>query len=167
MYKITKFGITFNSSNFTVIQARAQVSSDVLFALCAESIITLNKDSIFIDGNNTFNPYSLAKIAKSFGIKQENLLSRVHVARAFTEYQMEELVNRTTDAINRWKSALLSISCMASLFNNDEKELFEKLIKHIISITKSLDIITVVSSSKELELNNIMKKNADLIIDID
>ncbi|MBE0521474.1 MAG: hypothetical protein IBX39_04315 [Candidatus Methanoperedenaceae archaeon] len=45
-----------------------------------------------MDGWNSFNPYALSRMAKSAGVAPKKILSRVHVARAFTEYQMTSLV---------------------------------------------------------------------------
>ncbi len=64
---------------------------EVLFRLCAASVISLERDAVFVDGGNSFNPYTLSRIAKSFGAEPRKVLSRVHVARAFTEHQMEAI----------------------------------------------------------------------------
>jgi hypothetical protein len=48
---------------------------------------------MFVDGWNSFNPYTLSKIAKSFGAEPRKVLSRIHVARAFIEYQMDALIH--------------------------------------------------------------------------
>lgn len=154
----------FNLSDITVVldEDYGIISSEILFRLCAKSVIFHDRDVIFIDGYGIFNPYSLAKIAKSFRIKQDKLLTRIHVARAFTQFQIEELINRLQDAFDKWNPLLLAISYMASLFTDREE--FEIQLRCIKSFSKSSNIITVMTSSKELDLNNIILKYADHII---
>jgi hypothetical protein len=49
---------------------------------------------IFICGDNRFDPYAVARLAKRLRHSREEALSRILVARAFTGYQFEELVRR-------------------------------------------------------------------------
>jgi hypothetical protein len=57
----------------------------------------------FICGDNRFNPYAVSRFAKSRGVRPEAALRSVLIARAFTAYQLSELVNRldpsTTDLV--------------------------------------------------------------------
>lgn len=48
----------------------------------------------FICGDNRFDPYALSRFAKSKGVRPEAALRSVLIARAFTAYQLSELVNR-------------------------------------------------------------------------
>lgn len=89
----------FEPSCLTLIEGSSVLVSDVLFRLCAASVVSLDRDAVFVDGVNSFNPYSLSRIAKSFDAKPKNVLSRIHVARAFTEYQMEALILGLEDAV--------------------------------------------------------------------
>ena len=83
----------FKPSCITVVEGSSSLVPDALFRLCAASIVSLDRDAIFVDGGNSFNPYSLSRIAKSFGAEPRKVLSRIHIARAFTEYQMEALIH--------------------------------------------------------------------------
>src|SRR5262245_55163663 len=49
---------------------------------------------IFICGDNRFDPYAVARLAKQLRHSREDALSRILVARAFTGYQFLELVRR-------------------------------------------------------------------------
>lgn len=48
----------------------------------------------FICGDNRFDPYAVARFAKSKGVRPEAALRSVLIARAFTAYQLSELVSR-------------------------------------------------------------------------
>lgn len=161
IYEITDF----EPSNTTIIIGSNNIVPNILFRLCVESVVYLDRDVLFVDGWNSFNPYTLARISKLFGEKPKNVLQRVHVARAFTEYQMEELIGRLRVVIDEWNPALLAISYMSSLF--EDKRLFENLLNSIKSLTKSSDIITIMTSFGELEFDKLLLKNADRVIKIE
>src|SRR5436309_2575232 len=44
-----------------------------------------------ICGDNRFDPYAVARFARSQGIKSETALDSILIARAFTAYQLAEL----------------------------------------------------------------------------
>ncbi len=120
---------------------------DVLFRLSAASVVSLDRDAVFVDGWNSFNPYTLSRIAKSFGAEPRKVLSRSHVARAFTEYQMQALIHGLSEALAQWNPAVLAISYLPSLFSGpDGMRLFEPLLEQIKLLTASSGIITAVTS---------------------
>ncbi|MCZ7395539.1 MAG: hypothetical protein ABOK23_03945 [Candidatus Methanoperedens sp.] len=137
----------FKPSCITVIEGSSGLVPDVLFRLCAASVVSLDRDAVFVDGGNSFNPYTLSRIAKSFGAEPRKVLSRIHVARAFTEYQMEALINGLQDALPQWNPAVLAISYLPSLFSgSDGMRLFEPLLEHLKLLTASSSVITAITS---------------------
>ncbi len=137
----------FKSPGITVIEGSTGMVPEVLHRLCVASVVSLDRDAIFVDGWNSFNPYILSRIAKSYGKEPRKVLSRIHAARAFTEYQMDALIHGLQEAIEQWNPAVLAISYLPSLFSSsDGKRLFEPLIEHLKSLTNSSGIITAVAS---------------------
>jgi hypothetical protein len=138
----------FKSSGITVIEGSNGIVPEVLHRLCARSVISLDRDAIFVDGWNSFNPYAVSKVAKSLGRPQKKVLSRIHVARAFTEYQMDALLDEALrEAIQSWDPAVLAISYLPSLFSGaDGRRLFEPILERIKSLTASSGIITAITS---------------------
>lgn len=137
----------FKPSCITVIEGSSNLVPDVLFRLCAASVVSLDRHALFVDGGNSFNPYSLSRIAKSFGAEPRKVLSRIHVARAFTEYQMDALIHGLQDAVEQWNPAVLTISYMPSLFSgSDGMRLFEPLLESLKKLTASSGIITAITS---------------------
>ena len=53
-----------------------------------------NKRVLFLCGDNRFDPYAVAHFAKALGERAEDILRSILVARAFTAYQLVELVDR-------------------------------------------------------------------------
>ncbi len=137
----------FKPSSITVVEGPSRMVPDVLFRLCAASVVSFDRDAMFVDGWNSFNPYALSKTAKSLGVEPKKVLSRIHVARAFTEYQMDALIDGLQEAIEQWNPAVLAISYLPSLFSGyDGRRLFEPLLEHLKTITASSGIITAVTS---------------------
>ncbi|MDP2767573.1 MAG: hypothetical protein Q8O41_09020 [Candidatus Methanoperedens sp.] len=137
----------FKPSCITVVEGSSGLIPEVLFRLCAASVVSYGKDAVFVDGGNSFNPYALSKLAKSFGAEPRKVLSRVHVARAFTEYQMEAIIHGLHDAVEQWNPAVLAISYLPSLFSgSDGRRLFEPLLERLKLLTISSGIITVITS---------------------
>ncbi len=137
----------FKCSSITVIEGSSGLVPDVLFRLCAASVVSLDRDALFVDGGNSFNPYALSRIAKSLGAEPRKVLPRIHVARAFTEYQMEALIHGLQEAVEQWNPGILAISYLPSLFSgSDGMRLFEPLLEHLKLLTSSSGIITAVTS---------------------
>ncbi len=137
----------FKPSCITVIEGSSSLVPDVLFRLCVSSVISSGRDVMFMDGWNSFNPYACSKMAKSFGAEPGKVLSRIHVARAFTEYQMDALIHGLPDAIEQWNPALLAISYLPSLFSGkDGRKLLEPLLERLKLLAASSGIITAVTS---------------------
>jgi hypothetical protein len=137
----------FKPSCITVVEGSSSIVPDVLFRLCVSSVISSGRDAMFVDGGNSFNPYALSKMAKSLGEEPRKVLSRIHVARAFTEYQMDALIHGLQDAVEQWNPAVLAISYLPSLFSgSDGMRLFEPLVEHLKLLTESSGIITAITS---------------------
>ena len=162
------------SSSITVIEGSFDSTLKILFQLSVDSIVELDKDALFIDCWNTFNPYNILNILKSNNIKsnieQRKILSRIHIVRAFTAYQLDILIKGLNAAIKEWNPAILIISYLPNLFYDDDKngeKLFDSLIKHVKSVTISSGIITVVTSFGNHYEDKLLALNSDRIINIE
>ncbi len=159
----------FKPSLITVIEGSSGLVPDVLFHLCAASVVSLDRDAIFVDGGNSFNPYALSKLAKSFGAEPRKVLSRIHVARAFTEYQMDALIHGLQEAVEKWNSGVLAISYFPSLFSGpDGMRLFEPLLENLKLLTASYDVITAITSfGGQWHGDRLLASRADRVIRIE
>ncbi|CAG0948807.1 hypothetical protein METP3_00062 [Methanosarcinales archaeon] len=158
----------FKPSCITVVEGSSSIVPDVLFRLCVSSVISSGRDALFVDGGNSFNPYALSKAAKSFGEEPRKVLSRIHVARAFTEYQMDALIHGLQDAVKQWNPSVLAISYLPTLFSgSDGMRLFEPLVEHLKLLTESSGIITAITSFGGLWYGDrLLASRADRVIGI-
>ena len=64
-------------------------------ALYGITLITTDGYAVWVlDGANSFNAYFVARLARRWGYAPELILERIKLSRAFTCYQMKELVTR-------------------------------------------------------------------------
>lgn len=129
----------------TVVEGASGMVPAVLFSLCAASAAS-GRDAVFLDGWNSFDPYAVSGMVKSFGA-DGTALSRIHVARAFTEYQMDALISNLEEALERWTPSVLAVSYLPSLFSGaDGRRLFEPVLARLKSLTFTFGTITAVTS---------------------
>ncbi len=159
----------FKPACITVIEGSSILVPDVLFRLCAASVVSLDGEALFVNGGNSFNPYILSRIAKSFGSEPRKILSRIHLARAFTEYQMDALIHGLPEAVEKWKPAVLAISYLPSLFSgSDGIRLFEPLLEQLKLLTASSRVITAVTSfGGQWHGDRLLASRADRVIRIE
>ncbi len=75
------------------------------------------KQSLYLCGDNRFDPYAIAKVAKTQEKSPEEALGRILVARAFTAYQLDELIHRL-DSESAFGVVIVSGICTA-FFDED------------------------------------------------
>ncbi|MCI0524174.1 MAG: hypothetical protein L0Y75_02835 [Acidobacteria bacterium] len=87
------------------LAARALLSPARMVVVCGGHAWTLGvhlaaqmaceyKQVLYLCGDNRFDPYLVARLVRSLDESQEETLSRILVARAFTAYQLDELIHR-------------------------------------------------------------------------
>ncbi|MBU4453568.1 MAG: hypothetical protein KJ929_00565 [Euryarchaeota archaeon] len=124
----------FERSRMTVVEGTSGMVPQVLFRLCAGSAAS-GRNAVFVDGWNSFDPYAVSRMVKSFG-GDRTALSRIHVARAFTEYQMDALIGSLEDALARLVPSVLAVSYLPSLFSGkDGQRLFEPVLARLRLLT--------------------------------
>ena len=88
----------FKQSCITVVVGSSSIVPDVLFNLCVSSAVS-DRDAIFVDGGNSFDPYALSKITKSFGEEPRYVLSRIHVIREYEWFYTPDVPPSTVGVI--------------------------------------------------------------------
>lgn len=93
----------------------------------------LASSAVFVDGGNSFSPYLVAEIARSYGLDSRSVLEKVYVSRAFTAYQLSYLIlEKLEPFLKRERPKLLIVSDVTSLFSDrdipktEAKDLFMK-----------------------------------------
>ncbi len=100
----------------------APAGSITRFALhMAFSGIARKKPVVYLDGGNSFDPFLLSKAARHAGLAPEDLLSRIHISRAFTCHQMHSLiVDRLAGALNEFGADVAIVSGLLNTFYDED-----------------------------------------------
>jgi hypothetical protein len=72
---------------------------------------------VYVCGDNRFDPYAIARIARQRNQSRETALSRILIARAFTPYQLVELVQRLDP--NRVSGPVIISGICSAFFDED------------------------------------------------
>ncbi|MEM3765838.1 MAG: hypothetical protein QXU46_02280 [Candidatus Bathyarchaeia archaeon] len=127
------------------------------FVLCVRCMLPLDRGGlgssvVFVDGGNSFSPYLVADIARSYGLDSRKALERIYVSRAFTAYQLSSLIlERLGPFMNGKKARLLVVSDIASLFfdkdipKTEAKDLFMKVCAKLSDMASKKNAIILVT----------------------
>ncbi len=158
----------FKPSCITVIEGTAPLVPGTLFSLCARTA-SMGHNVVLMDGANSFNPYAVSRAVKSLGFEPRGVLSRIHVARAFTEFQMDAIMGGLREAIVRWKPAMVAVMYLSNLFSTEDgRRLLVPLLRNLRDITRSFGPVTVVTSfGGNWWCDRMLADNADRVIRIE
>jgi len=143
----------FETGNFAVLNGDS--ASFISFLLCVRAQLPpeksgLDSSVVFVDGGNSFNPYIVAELARSYGLDSRTTLENIYVSRAFTAYQLSSLVLEKLEPFLKSKKArLLVVSDISSLFfdkdipKSEAKDLFIKTCGKLSDIAANQQTIIV------------------------
>src|SRR5215469_5752373 len=108
---------------------------------------------IIIDGRNQSDIYQCVNFARQYGLDIEDMLRRIVVSRAFTVYQLVDLItNELPKVVRRFDTKVLVIRDMLHLFIDSQIRIDEArpLIKEITNSLRifSRDMSVIVSLSR-------------------
>lgn len=118
-----------------------------------------------LDGGNSFNAYTVARnlgqLVGGGGEALENALRRIHVARAFTCYQMLTLLNETPAA----PYPTLVLDLLATFYDenvdlHESQRLLEICIQHLLRLSR---LAPVVVSAQALRLRSPVQDRGVLV----
>jgi len=83
----------------------------------------LASNVIFIDGANTFRLYQTSRLARLCQLDPKKVLDRIYISRAFTAYQMTELLlQKLEEAVKTCNAKLIIVSDIAAMFLDKDVE---------------------------------------------
>jgi len=111
-----------------------------------------NSSCVYVDGGNTFNPYTISAVAQQHGLDPKSALERIFVSRAFTAYQLSALILETLEkALKQHRSRLVLISDVMSLFldrdvpTREALDIFKKALSYVSELAEQREVIIVAS----------------------
>ncbi|KXA93042.1 hypothetical protein AKJ65_06730 [candidate division MSBL1 archaeon SCGC-AAA259E19] len=130
---------------------------------------------LWLDGANSFNPYRIARIARSGGKTPDEVLESVYISRAFTCYQMSSLVlEKSSGAIEKHDPQLLIITGIPSLFyhsdipRDEAEKALDPLLEALPDLALETEMLLMTSRPDgEVERSEIFSKTesaADVVV---
>lgn len=119
--------------------------------------IGLGSDVIFIDGGNCFDAYAVSEYAIEHRIDPKLALSRIHVSRAFTYFQLASLlIEKLPSALMRYNSTFAIVSNITELFEDpeikDKQEayrIFQRMLRSLTAVTEITGSLVIATSSRQ------------------
>jgi len=137
----------------------------------------LNSKVVYIDGGNTFDPYTVSAIAQEYCLKPNSVLEKIFVSRAFTAYQLTALVfEKLEEALKKYRSKLVVVSDIAGLFLDRDvpkiegRDIFFKMTQHLSHLASGRRAIVVASyfprpySIRSLFLESVLYGRASTVV---
>ena len=137
----------------------------------------LNSRVVYVDSGNTFDLYAVSAIAQEYGLDPKSVLEKILVSRAFTAYQLTELVFEKLEAASkRYRSKLVVISDITGLFLDRDvpkiegRDLFLNMTQHLLDLASRRRAVVVASyfprsyCSKNLFLESVLLARANAVI---
>src|SRR6266699_771379 len=81
----------FERGKITLVDSGSDFVFHLTTLLCVRAVME-GHEVVFLDGGNSVDPHGMVAIGKRVGLTREEVLPRVHVARAFTCHQMTTLI---------------------------------------------------------------------------
>ena len=128
---------------------------------------------VFIDGGNCSDPYLFASYAREYMVPPREALGRVVTSRAFTIYQLANLVTRELSAvIDEHGSKFVIISDILSMFNDPSIEakeasrVIEAIKGSLRQLKKRGDVFVLVTLTAKTPYDHLITDSADLLLNL-
>ena len=146
----------FEAGDFAVLHGTAAVLP-LSMLLCVKAQLPpqlggFGTDVVFVDGGNTFRLYRISRIAQVHQLNPRSVLERIHIARAFTAYQMTSLImGKMAEAVKRLHAKLVVISDVAGLFmdkdipDEEARRVFSQVTAYLATFAENNDSALIVT----------------------
>ncbi|MGC9308694.1 MAG: hypothetical protein ACP5FL_07970 [Thermoplasmatota archaeon] len=120
IYRVDQFLDGFYSSHLYHATGTSQVVQDMCTRLMVQVVQQFDGSIVYLDGGNSIDPYHIARRARSQQADADSVLSHIHVARAFTAYQLDTLINRIPDYVQEFAPQLVIVNCVTDLLHDKD-----------------------------------------------
>src|SRR5712691_5463131 len=116
---------SFEAGKITLVDSGSNFVFHLTTLLCVRAVME-GHEVVFLDGGNSVDPHSMVALGKRAGLTREEILPRVHVARAFTCHQMTTLILDMLDRKIRESGAGMAVlACLPEMFLDEDVEVGE------------------------------------------
>jgi hypothetical protein len=83
-------------------------------------LLFAQKQILYLDGANQISPLLLARFARERGVDPSSVNSLIRVARAFTCFQLTELVRRVPKTLEKFSADVLVVTALPDLYFDED-----------------------------------------------
>jgi hypothetical protein len=83
-------------------------------------LLFAKKQILYLDGANQISPLLLARFARERGVDSSSVNGLIRVARAFTCFQLTELVRRVPKTLERFSADVLIVTALPDLYFDED-----------------------------------------------
>jgi len=83
-------------------------------------LLFAKKQILYLDGANQISPLLLARFARERGLDSSSVNSLIRVARAFTCFQLTELVRRVPKTLEKFSADVLIVTALPDLYFDED-----------------------------------------------
>src|SRR5580693_345768 len=83
-------------------------------------LLFAKKQILYLDGANQISPLLLARFARERGVDPSSVNSLIRVARAFTCFQLTELIRRVPKVLARFSADVLIVTALPDLYFDED-----------------------------------------------
>src|SRR5438046_2672583 len=83
-------------------------------------LLFAKRQILYLDGANQISPLLLARFARERGVDSSSVNSLIRVARAFTCFQLTELVRRVPKTLEKFSADVLIITALPDLYFDED-----------------------------------------------
>ena len=83
-------------------------------------LLFAKKQILYLDGANQISPLLLARFARERGVDPSSVNSFIRVSRAFTCFQLTELVRRVPKTLERFSADVLIVTALPDLYFDED-----------------------------------------------
>lgn len=130
--------------------------------------------ALFIDGGNSFDVYLFTSIAREYSLDFDRALSRIIISRAFTPYELLQLVSKDVEQVfEAYNPQLFIINDIFNLFTQDidegeAKKILRKLGYAIRKTSQKRHVpILITSATKNEYFQFLFRDYCDTIAELD
>lgn len=135
-----------------------------------------DRQLLWLDGDNSFNPYLVSQIARIFEAEPEKILEKIQISRTFTCHQLSKLIlEKLWDTVEKLNPELVVVTGLPSIFAESDlckrevSRSFEPVLEELEKFRREERGLLMTSGTNSTGKNVILPKLeslSDIILDV-
>jgi hypothetical protein len=157
----------------TAFIGKSKLLSSLLHRVCMNTFHMFHSPTIVLDGGNQLNPFLLARFARLNMISHQELLQQVYLSRAYTVYQLNDLIHTHVELlIKQKKPVTLILTGLCSLLGDADvseemaSHLLQLLMKKIKQITQTYPVAIIIIDKQDYRYDKELDGLVDTMVHV-